>query len=274
MDYTKLASQKPEDTKIEVSKGGEESHVVEKCCGSPRRVCLKFKYWSFGSTLLGAILLFIPIIFLNLSVVEFTQSLCKKIILLSIANILDLISLYFYFNVSTLSPGYADTSTHTSYEDYKKNPPVVKIKNVQYALSYCQTCKIIRQPRVFHCRICNKCILKHDHHCGFVNNCIGKNNYKYFFYFITSTMIYSLFGLGLNVYLSLLLNFNFNTNKEIIVLTLLISYIIAAFILVFFFFSHVGLISSGRSTSESIRKRYKPDAFDEGCKNNWKNTFK
>lgn len=35
-------------------------------------------------------------------------------------------------------------------------------------------------PRSFHCKYCNKCILKRDHHCFFTNSCIGFYNERFF----------------------------------------------------------------------------------------------
>ena len=37
----------------------------------------------------------------------------------------------------------------------------------------CETCNILKTPRVFHCNICNCCISVHDHHCPWVGSCIG-----------------------------------------------------------------------------------------------------
>ncbi|KAH8283830.1 hypothetical protein KR054_002975, partial [Drosophila jambulina] len=45
---------------------------------------------------------------------------------------------------------------------------------------YCDECEKLMPPRVWHCKICQCCILKRDHHCTFTANCIGHNNQRYY----------------------------------------------------------------------------------------------
>ena len=49
----------------------------------------------------------------------------------------------------------------------------------------CPVCKIIKlkQSKIMHCIICNKCIDNWDHHCFWLNICINKNNYNLFRFF-------------------------------------------------------------------------------------------
>ncbi|XP_027197920.2 putative palmitoyltransferase ZDHHC24 [Dermatophagoides pteronyssinus] len=46
--------------------------------------------------------------------------------------------------------------------------------------NYCYICEANIPPRAFHCKQCNRCILRRDHHCVFTSCCIGYKNYKYF----------------------------------------------------------------------------------------------
>jgi len=44
------------------------------------------------------------------------------------------------------------------YQDICMDGSTVRIK-------FCQTCKIFRPPRSFHCPICDNCVERFDHHC-------------------------------------------------------------------------------------------------------------
>jgi palmitoyltransferase ZDHHC9/14/18 len=67
---------------------------------------------------------------------------------------------------------------------------------MEVPVKHCRTCNIWRPPRAHHCRLCDNCIETHDHHCVWLNNCVGRRNYRYFFAFIASTTILSLYLIG------------------------------------------------------------------------------
>lgn len=45
---------------------------------------------------------------------------------------------------------------------------------------FCAVCEALQPPRTWHCKTCDKCILKRDHHCLFTGCCIGHKNQRYF----------------------------------------------------------------------------------------------
>lgn len=73
------------------------------------------------------------------------------------------------------------------------------IVNLRIDLQMCPTCKIVKTPRVFHCKICDACISVHDHHCPWVGTCIGQRNHKPYFIHLLSTNILAFYILALNV---------------------------------------------------------------------------
>lgn len=60
--------------------------------------------------------------------------------------------------------------------------------------TFCNYCQQKQPPRVHHCPLCHKCIVKRDHHCFFIATCIGQRNQAYFTIFCFHVVIGFYFG--------------------------------------------------------------------------------
>ncbi|KAH8247505.1 hypothetical protein KR038_005382, partial [Drosophila bunnanda] len=87
----------------------------------------------------------------------------------------------------------------TSSVDALRPELMVPVSGEEHLWRFCKKCQRLMPPRVWHCKICNCCILKRDHHCNFTANCIGHNNQRYFVGFT--------FHLTLGAGLALIYNF-------------------------------------------------------------------
>ncbi|KAH8407015.1 hypothetical protein KR222_004146 [Zaprionus bogoriensis] len=63
----------------------------------------------------------------------------------------------------------------------------------------CTHCQMLVPPRTWHCRLCNRCMLKRDHHCNVTANCIGHRNQRYFVALLLHLTLGCLASFGYNV---------------------------------------------------------------------------
>ncbi|CAM9679847.1 unnamed protein product, partial [Scytosiphon promiscuus] len=71
----------------------------------------------------------------------------------------------------------------------ERAPPPVGEPIGLHGFKYCETCNIFRPPRSKHCQSCNNCVDRFDHHCPWVGSCVAVRNYRYFFAFVSMTVV-------------------------------------------------------------------------------------
>lgn len=197
----------------------------------------------------------------------------KKIynFLIIIIWISSLSSIFLLIDVFTSDPGQ-QRGELISKEKFINSRIKKIVKGQKYSLKYCDTCHIIRDIRTFHCNTCGICVEKHDHHCVRISNCVGVYNYKKFYAFVNSSLIYLVIIFGICFHY---LN-KYNDIKDINgAWILIIIMLISVFDLIFFIFTlvldleHIKVIILNITTREFIKnKRY--NAYDKGCKENCK----
>ena len=130
----------------------------------------------------------------------------------------------------------------------------------------CRKCKSGKPPRVHHCSVCQRCVMKMDHHCPWVNNCVGFYNYKYFCLFLVYTAAGCLYT-ALTCSLALYHRRHDHTIVFVFVLTLSVLFALTLFIL-----WHTYLVATNQTTIEFYTNRMDShDARKRGER--WVNPF-
>ncbi|KAF7312850.1 Palmitoyltransferase [Mycena kentingensis (nom. inval.)] len=94
---------------------------------------------------------------------------------------------YNFFRAITLDPGIcpvpgSDAELKSIIEDLASEGRL----NGQ---TFCVQCMARKPLRSKHCRICERCVGRHDHHCPWVWNCIGANNHRQFVIFVSTLVL-------------------------------------------------------------------------------------
>ncbi|KAH8112127.1 DHHC palmitoyltransferase-domain-containing protein [Phellopilus nigrolimitatus] len=55
--------------------------------------------------------------------------------------------------------------------------------------TFCIQCMARKPLRSKHCRVCDKCVARHDHHCPWIWNCVGVNNHRQFILFVSTLVV-------------------------------------------------------------------------------------
>jgi len=169
-------------------------------------------------------------------------------------------------------PGIYPKAPASEEDDNDMRQPLyrnIEIRGITVKMKWCETCHFYRPPRCTHCSVCNHCVEVFDHHCPWVNNCIGKQNYRYFFFFV---LFLSCHIIGVIILTALhIVNRRADSIKDIIppIIILLIS-ALAAFPVVGLTVFHIGLVMLGRTTNEQVTGKFGGghNPFDLGCLQN------
>ncbi|KAH7107873.1 ankyrin [Auriculariales sp. MPI-PUGE-AT-0066] len=103
---------------------------------------------------------------------------------------------YNFFRATTLDPGTCPKPANDA--ELKSIIEELTSEGRLNGQTFCISCMGKKALRSKHCRICEKCVGRHDHHCPWVWNCVGVNNHRQFIIFVTSLV----FGILLFDYLA------------------------------------------------------------------------
>lgn len=143
----------------------------------------------------------------------------------------------------------------------------VEIGGRKFTLQYCNTCHIYRPPRSTHCRHCDNCVERFDHHCPMIGNCIGKRNYRQFYLFLSSVIVFAGYVLGCNIAVIVLKAKDSSTSdaaKDSVATVIeMIVAVAALFVVGVFFSSHSYLVAMEMTTNEFLKKTYSARKHDD-----------
>jgi hypothetical protein len=219
-------------------------------------------------------------IYLILFIYNFSHStyLLYKYITTEIYFIIIMSTSFFLFIVQmfqSLYTAFTDPGAFLpNYRDDKSNNPdtnlmLATVQKQDYFLKLCKTCKIAKDLRVFHCKECGLCILRHDHHCPWLSTCIGIHNNRKFIMLLIINLIFFAYN---PIVLLLFLFLRFQEEDKDIVnqadrLCVLLLIILNSFLFLFhgiLILSHSLYIGTGQTTSEKIKRN--PNTTNPFCK--------
>ncbi|KAI9058689.1 ankyrin [Trametes sanguinea] len=94
---------------------------------------------------------------------------------------------YNFFRAITLDPGTCPKPS--SDAELKSVIEELASQGRLNGQTFCIQCMARKPLRSKHCRICDRCIARHDHHCPWVWNCIGVNNHRQFLLFVITLVL-------------------------------------------------------------------------------------
>ncbi|XAR67867.1 Protein S-acyltransferase [Bertholletia excelsa] len=209
-------------------------------------------------------------------------------ILIMVATVVyTLYDLIILLMTSARDPGIIPRNAHPpepeSYDGNVRLPRTrdLVINGITVKVKYCDTCMLYRPPRCSHCSICNNCVERFDHHCPWVGQCIGLRNYRFYFMFVSSTTLFSIYVFGVCWFYIRRIMDSEKTSiwKAMTKTPASVALIIYTFLGFWFVggltFFHLYLISTNQSTYENFRYRYdrRENPYNKGVIANFKDAF-
>ena len=207
-------------------------------------------------TLLLILFAIIGILYLTIKYIK--NYLYKNLIIIISISIFEIFQILI---VGLSNPGAYLPNFTNEIKDNRTKMMIASINKQEFFLKYCPTCFIARDLRVFHCKYCNLCILRHDHHCPWLSNCIGIYNRKKFLLLV---LIGNCFNVIYIYFLFFYIVFPIDKswNFGFVFSIILLSFILISFLFhIFLSIAHFIYISSNKTTSENIRQKNKNNPY-------------